>query len=158
MLAQCGFGAITSGKIRIWNLGAQKEICNIEVPNTQYFEFSADGQHFYTATTAPRMRIENCYRLWRYTGEQLFEHAPYKNKGPKFELWEVKWQPSAEESARSFTITEEDKSKTGIKITVEDKNGTVEVAAGAVKKAGAYVPPHMRKAGLLISFTTENLF
>jgi translation initiation factor 2A len=140
----CGFGALTAGKIQIWNFDEQKEINTIEVQNTTHLEFSPDGQHFYTATAAPRMRVDNCYRLWKYTGEMLYEYAPTT----KYELWKVQWKPMPEAVNHKFNaaqLSKDDKAKTGVRMLVA--NGTVEVRANAIKKVGAYVPPHLRASG-----------
>lgn len=54
-----------------------------------HFAWAPDGQHFYAATTAPRLRINNCYRIFHYTGK-LKREVKYD----KEELWEVLWSPS----------------------------------------------------------------
>jgi len=63
-----------------------------------HFAWAPDGQHFYAATTAPRLRINNCYRLFHYTGA-LKREVKYD----KEELWEVAWCPSSAGYER-FTI------------------------------------------------------
>ena len=50
------------------------------------FEWAPDGEHFITATTAPRLRIDNCYRLWHYSGKMIYEKT---FNSPKEELWQV---------------------------------------------------------------------
>jgi translation initiation factor 2A len=70
--------------MQFWDVEEKKEIIGIEVPNTTYFSWAPDGQHFVTATTAPRLRIDNGYRIWHYTGKMLFEYS-----AEKYELWEV---------------------------------------------------------------------
>uniref|UniRef100_A0A914YXV4 Eukaryotic translation initiation factor 2A n=1 Tax=Panagrolaimus superbus TaxID=310955 RepID=A0A914YXV4_9BILA len=142
LFTTCGFGSLT-GKIQVWNFDEQKEINTIEVPNTTQLEFSSDGQHFFTATTAPRMRVDNCYRLWKYTGEMLFEYAPTV----KYELWQVKWKPMPEAVNFKFNtppLSKEDKARTGLRMKVANGAVEVEVHANAIKKVGAYVPPHLR--------------
>ena len=144
LLITCGFGSLTAGKIQIWNFLERQEVNLIAVENTTHLQFSGDGQHFYTATTAPRMRVDNRYRLWHYTGKLIFEYAPVT----KYELWQVMWKPIPEAANMTFnvaTLTKEDKLKSGLKIKVG--NGEVEIAAGAIKKPATYLPPHMRKNG-----------
>uniref|UniRef100_A0A1I7X626 EIF2A domain-containing protein n=1 Tax=Heterorhabditis bacteriophora TaxID=37862 RepID=A0A1I7X626_HETBA len=68
---------------------AANGIISIDVPNTTQFEWAPDGQHFITATTTPRLRIDNCYRLWHYSGKLVSEFA---YDSPK-ELWQVKFCP-----------------------------------------------------------------
>lgn len=73
LISVCGFGNISSGKINIYDVEQRKEVVSMEVPDTINFEWAPDGQHYLTATTSPRLRIDNNYRIWKYTGEQLYE-------------------------------------------------------------------------------------
>ena len=41
------------------------------------FTFS-DGAHFITATTAPRMQVDNSFRIWDFTGKNVFEWKAVK--------------------------------------------------------------------------------
>jgi hypothetical protein len=56
-----------------WDTEKREEIVTMEVPNTTYFEWAPDGQHFLTATTSPRLRIDNNYRIWNYGGKDVYE-------------------------------------------------------------------------------------
>ncbi|CAI2333694.1 unnamed protein product [Caenorhabditis sp. 36 PRJEB53466] len=126
-----------------------KEIISIEVPNTTLFSWAPDGQHFMTCTTAPRLRIDNCYRFWHYSGRML---AETHFEGPK-ELWEVQWRPMS--GYNKFAIkelTKTDKMAAGLPIRKKDASHPLNnVPAGAVRQAGAYVPPHLRKGGSGVS-------
>ncbi|VDK52945.1 unnamed protein product [Cylicostephanus goldi] len=66
ILLTCGFGNLGKGKMEFWDVEKKKQIValsiQIEVPNTTIFEWAPDGQHFVTATTTPRLRIDNGYR------------------------------------------------------------------------------------------------
>lgn len=59
-----------------------------EAPDTTLLEWSPDGMHFMTATTAPRLRISNGYKIWHYSGCLLYER-PWNGQE---ELYEVCWQ------------------------------------------------------------------
>ncbi|CAI5443347.1 unnamed protein product [Caenorhabditis angaria] len=128
------------------NIILKKEIIAIEVPNTTLFEWAPDGQHFVTCTTAPRLRIDNSYRFWHYTGRMIHE---VQYDSPKEELWEVRWRPMS--GYNKFEIKElskTDKMAAGLPIRKKDASHPLNnVPAGAVKAAGAYVPPHLRKSG-----------
>jgi len=143
IMLTCGFGSLSGGKIQIWDTEKQKEVNNIEVPNTTHLGFSPDGQYFYTAITAPRMRVDNSYRLWHFTGKQVYEFVP-----EKYELWEVQFRSiPASLVPPKFTIpvlSKDEKAATGVPVKLADGKA---VAAGAIKKAGAYIPPNLRKAG-----------
>ncbi len=81
----------------------------MDAPDTTHLQWSPDGQHFMTSTTAPRLRVSNGYvssiqrqgrllcikllliirfKIWHYSGGLLFE---YNIKNPD-ELWESTWQ------------------------------------------------------------------
>ncbi|EFO85911.1 hypothetical protein GCK72_005539 [Caenorhabditis remanei] len=140
----CGFGNISKGKMEFWDVENKKEIISIEVPNTTLFDWAPDGQHFVTCTTAPRLRIDNCYRFWHYTGRML---AETHFDSPKEELWEVRWRPMM--GYNKFAIkelTKTDKMAAGLPIKKKDASHPLNnVPAGAVRQAGAYIPPHLRK-------------
>lgn len=62
-------------------------IGSCDAPDTTYLQWSADGEHFLTATTAPRLRIGNGYKMFHYSGALLFE----KSCAQQEELYEVIW-------------------------------------------------------------------
>lgn len=147
ILLLCGFGNIGSGKMQFWNVDARKEIIEMDVPRTTFLEWAPDGQHLLTATTTPRLRIENCYRIWHYSGRLLYERM-YENPS---ELWQVQWRPIGDGVYNRFpvsTLTAEEKAKSGLIIrTAPEGHPANNLPAGAISKGGAYVPPHLRKPG-----------
>ncbi|CAG9854846.1 unnamed protein product [Phyllotreta striolata] len=82
-----GFGNLR-GHIELWDTNNWKKISNLDAPDTTMLHWAADGQHFLTATTAPRLRISNGFRIWHYSGALLFEQA---FKEPQ-ELYDVAWK------------------------------------------------------------------
>ncbi|CAJ0585877.1 unnamed protein product, partial [Mesorhabditis spiculigera] len=145
ILLVCGFGNLSLGKMEFWDTEKRKLIISIEVPNTTYFEWAPDGRHFLTATTTPRLRIDNNYRLWHYSGK-LLQECLYDS--PNEELWQAQFRPWPKSSLYEFNVqplTSDQKMQAGLllKKTNGDQQATL-IAAGAVKKAGAYVPPHLR--------------
>ena len=82
-----------AGRVEVWNLSANnrvpQELGVIQADDTTYFEWSSDGDHILTATTAPRLRVSNGYKIWNYSGENMYTYKlPQGN-----ELWQVGWQP-----------------------------------------------------------------
>ncbi|VDD86364.1 unnamed protein product [Enterobius vermicularis] len=149
ILLVCGFGNIASGRMQFWNTEERKEIVQIDVPNTTLFEWAPDGQHFITATTTPRLRIDNSYRIWSYTGRLIHE----SRYDPPDELWQVQWKPIPEGVYNRFpvaTLTAEEKAQAGLPVAqkrLENGHPVDNLPAGAITKGGAYVPPHLRKPG-----------
>ncbi|KAK3596710.1 hypothetical protein CHS0354_025008 [Potamilus streckersoni] len=94
-----GFGNLR-GNMEFWDVKQKQLIVQTNAPDTTNFEWCPDGQHILTATTAPRLRVANGYRIWHYTGA-LLEQV---NLEEKKELWEVKWQNQPEETIKDFQI------------------------------------------------------
>ncbi|XP_054271256.1 eukaryotic translation initiation factor 2A [Macrosteles quadrilineatus] len=82
-----GFGNL-SGQIEVWDTTSRKLISKLESPDTTLLHWSPDGEHFMTATTAPRLRMGNGFKIWHYSGALLYERPWNKQE----ELWEVLWQ------------------------------------------------------------------
>ncbi|XP_047119324.1 eukaryotic translation initiation factor 2A [Schistocerca piceifrons] len=82
-----GFGNL-QGYVEIWDTQAKKLITKMSAPDTTLLLWSPDGEHFMTATTAPRLRVGNGFKIWHYTGSLLYERPWNKQE----ELWEVLWQ------------------------------------------------------------------
>ena len=59
---------------------------NVHVPKVSA-EWSPDGRSLMTATTSPRLNVDNGFKLWRYNGE-LLQHVEREK------LFEAKWQPA----------------------------------------------------------------
>uniref|UniRef100_A0A914XLD1 Eukaryotic translation initiation factor 2A n=1 Tax=Plectus sambesii TaxID=2011161 RepID=A0A914XLD1_9BILA len=144
VLLVCGFGNLAAGNMEFWSVEHHKEIVKIEVPNTTLFEWAPDGQHFLTATTTPRLRIDNSYRLWHFTGRLLTEVLCPQNE----ELWQVLWRPLPDGVYNPFPVvplTAEQKAMAGLLFKTKNPSHPANnLPAGAITKAGAYVPPHLR--------------
>ncbi|PFX18547.1 Eukaryotic translation initiation factor 2A [Stylophora pistillata] len=78
--------AYVPGSKEMWSRKDLKLISKPQASDSTYFEWCPDGEHILTATTSPRLREGNGYKLWHYTGKLLDERSVD-------ELWEVKWQP-----------------------------------------------------------------
>ncbi|KZS13027.1 Eukaryotic translation initiation factor 2A [Daphnia magna] len=89
------------GKIEIWDVQSLKLITSMDAPDTTHLQWSPDGQHFMTSTTAPRLRVSNGFKIWHYSGGLLFEH----NIEPPNELWESMWQPVPDSNLKEFKIS-----------------------------------------------------
>ncbi|XP_074099510.1 eukaryotic translation initiation factor 2A [Cotesia typhae] len=82
-----GFGNLRGG-IELWDMNKRKLIAQADAADTTLLHWSPDGQHFMTATTAPRLRMANGFKIWHYSGTLLYERPWNKQE----ELWEVIWQ------------------------------------------------------------------
>lgn len=60
LLLLAGFGNLR-GQIEMWDIQSRKQISKCDAPDSTLLQWSPDGTHFLTATTAPRLRIGNGY-------------------------------------------------------------------------------------------------
>ena len=134
-----GFGNLR-GKMECWDVRKNEKISEPEAPDTTNFHWSPgtvllhlpvyllsrkDGEHYIWATTAPRLRVGNGWKISHYHGE-LKHDRPYPT-GDKIELWKVGFQPN--QRAKNFEITKPSKQ-------LKQKQ--------EAEKPKGYVPPHAR--------------
>jgi len=66
LVCLAGFGNLR-GRIEMWNLMTPNklpvELCSVQADDTTFFEWAADGEHVVTATTAPRLRVSNGFKV-----------------------------------------------------------------------------------------------
>lgn len=134
-----GFGNL-QGTVDIYDRQKQfTKVATIEASNTSVCEWSPDGRYIMTATTSPRLRVDNGIKLWHYSGKLIFVQD-YN------ELFAASWRPM---DTNLFPIQStlppapEPHDSAVAFLAAKSKSGTS--AEGAAKKpAGAYVPPHAR--------------
>ncbi|XP_048190844.1 eukaryotic translation initiation factor 2A isoform X2 [Perognathus longimembris pacificus] len=88
ILVLAGFGNLR-GQMEVWDVKNYKLIAKPVASDSTYFAWCPDGEHILTATCAPRLRVNNGYKIWHYTGSVLYKHDVPSNG----ELWQVSWQP-----------------------------------------------------------------
>ncbi|ERL91840.1 eukaryotic translation initiation factor 2A [Dendroctonus ponderosae] len=82
-----GFGNLR-GQIEVWDAVNKKKIASCDAPDSTFLQWAPDSEHFLTATTAPRLRTANGFKIWHYSGALLYE-----NNWPQGEeLYEVQWK------------------------------------------------------------------
>ncbi|XP_065349349.1 eukaryotic translation initiation factor 2A [Cloeon dipterum] len=88
LLVLAGFGNLRGG-VEVWDTTSnRKQVSNFQAADSTWLSWCPDGQHLATATTAPRLRQGNGFKVWHYSGAMLFERPWNKEE----ELWEVQWQ------------------------------------------------------------------
>lgn len=130
-----GFGNL-QGSMDIYDRQRQfAKIATIEAWNTSVCEWSPDGQYIMTATTSPRLRVDNGVKIWHYSGSLIFqkEHD---------ELFAAGWRP---QDVGLFPL----KSILTAAPRPHPSAEHVEINKAVNNKpAGAYRPPHARTAGV----------
>jgi len=82
-----------------------------------------------TATLSPRLRVDNGYKIWHYSGGLMHTKSVE-------ELWQVVWRPaSVELYPMRTTLSPPPK-------PIDD--GTQNIVKPPPKPVGAYRPPHAR--------------
>ncbi|RZC34495.1 eukaryotic translation initiation factor 2A, partial [Asbolus verrucosus] len=97
-----GFGNLR-GHVEIWDAANRKLIGSCEAPDSTLLLWAPDGTHFLTATTSPRLRISNGYKIWHYSGALLHE----KMETQQDELYDVCWKNYPKYTFKEPTITSE---------------------------------------------------
>ncbi|KAF8932044.1 hypothetical protein BGZ52_011105 [Haplosporangium bisporale] len=67
VLVLAGFGNL-AGTMDFWDRKTLKKITSVSARDTTACEWSPDGRHILTATLSPRLRVDNGYKIWHYTG------------------------------------------------------------------------------------------
>ena len=138
-----GFGNL-AGQMDIYDLEKDyQKICTIEASNASVCDWSPDGTHILTATTSPRLRVDNGVRLWHVSGGIMYNED-------MSELYHVCWRPQAPtkhplESALHPVPTPH--------ASALDYLGRVKTPS---KPAGAYRPPGARGTITPMHFKRED--
>ena len=138
-----GFGNL-AGQMDIYDLEKDhKKLCTIEASNASVCEWSPDGKHILTATTSPRLRVDNGVRIWHVGGGLMYNED-------LTELYHVTWRPQ--------TLTSQPSGDPLHPIPTPHASalqylGTVKTPS---KPAGAYRPPGARGQVTPIAFRRED--
>ena len=86
-----GFGNL-AGQMDIYDMEKDyRKISTIEASNASVCEWSPDGKHILTATTSPRLRVDNGVRIWHVGGGLMYNEELQ-------ELYHVAWRPQSLDS------------------------------------------------------------
>ncbi|KAK6378916.1 hypothetical protein LTS17_006619 [Exophiala oligosperma] len=139
-----GFGNL-AGQMDIYDLEKDMtKICTIEASNASVCEWSPDGVHILTATTSPRLRVDNGIRIWHAGGNLMYNEDMN-------ELYHVCWRP---QSAEMHPLGNNPLSP----MPVPHSSATQYMAARKTpsKPAGAYRPPGARGQVTPLAFRRED--
>ena len=138
-----GFGNL-AGQMDIYDLEKDYEkVCTVQASNASVCEWSPDGKYLLTATTSPRLRVDNGVRIW-HVGGALMYNEDYQ------ELYHVTWRPQST-----------DVHPLGNPLTpVPEPHASALKYLGTVKTpskpAGAYRPPGARGTTTPLAFMRED--
>ena len=138
-----GFGNL-AGQMDIYDLEKDfQKLCTIEASNASVCEWSPDGKHILTATTSPRLRVDNGVKVWHVGGGIMYVEDMQ-------ELYHVTWRP---QSTTTHPLDDPLNPVPTPHPSALTYLGTVKTPS---KPAGAYRPPGARGTSTPLSFKRED--
>lgn len=138
-----GFGNL-AGQMDLYDMEKNfHKIATVEASNASVCAWSPDGQYILTATTSPRLRVDNGVRIWHVSGSLVYNEE-------MTELYDVTWRPhSTVQHPLGDPFT---------KLPVAHPSATAYLSTrkAPVKPAGAYRPPGARGQGTPLAFKRED--
>ncbi|CAK7230383.1 hypothetical protein SBRCBS47491_007567 [Sporothrix bragantina] len=143
-----GFGNL-AGQIDVYDLNKDyRKICTIESGSPSVCEWSPDSRYIMTATTSPRLRVDNGVKLWHVGGGLMYNVD-------MVELYNVIWRPLEKNSATAAAAGVVDPLS-----SVPTPHPSALTFLGTQKTpskpAGAYRPPGARGASTPLHFKRED--
>ena len=139
-----GFGNL-AGQVDIYDLEKDyAKICTIEASNASVCEWSPDGKYILTATTSPRLRVDNGIRIWHAGGPLMYNQDMN-------ELYHVCWRPQP-------TSAHPLEANPLLQIPAPHESATQYLGTKKTpsKPAGAYRPPGARGQITPLAFRRED--
>lgn len=143
-LLLAGFGNL-AGQIDVIDLERDnKKICTIESGNPSVCQWSPDSRYIMTATTSPRLRVDNGVKLWHVGGTIMYNED-------MVELYNVMWRPTpaGETAAQVDPLSP----VPAPHLSATTYLGTIKTPS---KPAGAYRPPGARGTSTPLHFKRED--
>lgn len=138
-----GFGNL-AGQIDVYDLEKDyRKVCTIESGNPSVCLWSPDSRYIMTATTSPRLRVENGVKLWHVGGGIMYNED-------MVELYNVTWRPMLPEAIPTGDPLNPVPTPHASALTYL---GTVKTPS---KPAGAYRPPGARGMSTPLHFKRED--
>ncbi|KAJ5555531.1 Eukaryotic translation initiation factor subunit eIF2A [Penicillium sp. DV-2018c] len=138
-----GFGNL-AGQMDLYDMDKNyHKIATVEASNASVCAWSPDGQYILTATTSPRLRVDNGVRIWHVTGGLMYNED-------MTELYDVTWRPqSIEQHPLGDPLS---------KLPTPHASATAYMGTrkAPVKPAGAYRPPGARGQLTPLAFKRED--
>ncbi|EPS26619.1 hypothetical protein PDE_01557 [Penicillium oxalicum 114-2] len=138
-----GFGNL-AGQMDLYDMEKNfHKIATVEASNASVCNWSPDGQYILTATTSPRLRVDNGIRIWHVSGSLVYNEE-------MTELYDVFWRP---QDLAQYPLGDP-----FTKLPVPHPSATAYLATrkAPVKPAGAYRPPGARGQLTPLAFKRED--
>ncbi|KAF3763775.1 translation initiation factor eIF-2A [Cryphonectria parasitica EP155] len=138
-----GFGNL-AGQIDVYDLSKDyRKVCTIESGNPSVCQWSPDSTYIMTATTSPRLRVDNGVKLWHVGGRIMYNQD-------MDELYNITWRPvPADQLPKTVDPLAEPEPHESAKTYLS----TVKTPS---KPVGAYRPPGARGSMTPLHFKRED--
>ncbi|XP_061373432.1 eukaryotic translation initiation factor 2A [Gastrolobium bilobum] len=148
-LCLAGFGNLP-GDMVFWDYIDRKQLKATKAEWSVTSEWSPDGCYFMTATTAPRLQVDNGIKIFHYDGSLYFNKMFEK-------LYQADWKPESpskfgdiNELIKSLDLGKvEDKKPAGQGPKSTQASIKASSANPPVQKPAAYRPPHAKNAAAI---------
>jgi translation initiation factor 2A len=138
-----GFGNL-AGDMVIYDLEKNfAKVAHVKTSNSTYCEWSPDGQHILTATTSPRLRVDNGIRIYHVSGGLMYNEDIA-------ELYNVAWRP------QPTSMHSIESALTNVPTPHPSATAYVSTQKTPSKPAGAYRPPGARGTTTPLLFKRED--
>ena len=138
-----GFGNL-AGQIDVYDLQKDyRKVCTIESGNPSVCQWSPDSRYIMTATTSPRLRVDNGVKLWHVGGSIMYNED-------MVELYNVSWRPILPENLPGGDPLTPVPTAHSSAVTYLDTKKTPS------KPVGAYRPPGARGTSTPLHFRRED--
>lgn len=141
-----GFGNL-QGTVDVYDRQNKfSKLTTFEATNTSVCEWSPCGRFILTATTSPRLRVDNGCKVWHATGKLMYmkEYS---------DLYSITWKPQGVQEFPQLKVLEAaPEPHVSTKEFLEKKKASETVASS--KPAGAYRPPHARRSATPVERTS----
>ncbi|KAG0486880.1 hypothetical protein HPP92_008975 [Vanilla planifolia] len=150
-----GFGNLP-GDMAFWDYSKKRLLGTTKAECSVTSEWSPDGLYFMTATTAPRLQIDNGIKIFHYNGSLYFNKMFDK-------LYQADWKPEAPENFGDIldlvkSVSTINISETNTRVpssfgantspssskSVKIAQTTTKVATSTIPKPAPYRPPHAK--------------
>ncbi|KAL1851928.1 hypothetical protein Plec18170_006231 [Paecilomyces lecythidis] len=139
-----GFGNL-AGQTDIYDVEKDyRKVATIEASNASVCEWSPDGKYILTATTSPRLRVDNGVRIWHVGGGLMYNEDMN-------ELYEVCWRP---QSTVQHPLVGDPLNP--VPTPHASALAYLSTRKAPTKPAGAYRPPGARGQGTPLAFKRED--
>ncbi|KAL5576271.1 hypothetical protein UlMin_017970 [Ulmus minor] len=148
-LCLAGFGNLP-GDMAFWDYKEKKQLGSTRAELSVTSEWSPDGCYFMTATTAPRLQVDNGIKIFHYNGSLFFKKMFDK-------LFQADWKPESPDKYGDIAelikgidkLRVEETKPQGEKLKSSKTSEKSASSNPPAAKPAAYRPPHAKKAAVV---------